>query len=119
MKHQYQDDTVKEFLKLQKDTVDCRSMELGFAEDEPLLVAFDVMLRYARAFKQCFGQALQQNHFLGDEYLRVITGLRGLLNGSGAVSMERNITTDSKSNGVLESIFWKCLFEAGYREGDV
>src|SRR3970040_819289 len=113
----YQKETLEEYHKITNGTMAQQSMRLGLAEAEPLLVAMDAMLRYAKAYKKAYDAKLFEDGVLGPEFGMAIAGIRGLLNGNGAVAMERNITTDSKDNGVIESLYWKCC-EVGGFNGD-
>jgi hypothetical protein len=100
-------------------TVSAASMALGVRENEPLLVAFDAMIRYAKAHQKRFESPLGEDYVLGPEFGQVIAGLRALLNGDGAVAHEKDITTDSKDNGVLESLYWKACEIAGLDGNDL
>jgi len=90
--------------------------EMGVRHAEPLLFGMDGMLRYAKAYEKRYGDKLASDYVLGPYYLSVICGLRNLLNGDGAVAMEQNVSTDSKDNGMIESIFWLCMEVAGFTE---
>ena len=116
----YQNETLAELSKLHRiapRTVAEQSMNLGIANDEPLLVAMDAMLRYAKAYRKRFESGVGDDGVLGPCFADAINGVRGLLDGDGAVAMERNITTDSKDNGVIESLYWECCKVAGL-DGD-
>lgn len=104
---------------LKPGTVAAQSHHLGEDCGEPLYVTFRVMHRYATAYRHRFDAPLAEDYVLGAEYLKVITGARGLLNGDGAVAQERGITTDSKDNGVAEAMFWDCMAAAGFTEADL
>lgn len=111
--YSYQPETVTEMAKVSPACVSGASMRLGAENAEPLLVCLDSMLRYARAYKARFGDPVGEDGFLGDEVGKVLAGLRALLNGDGAVAMERDRTTDSKDNGVCEALYWHCCAAAG------
>ena len=117
--YKYQDETIKEYRKLTDKTISQKSMDIGLHEYEPLIVAMDSMLRYAKAVKRGYDTRVGEDGFLGDYFKDVITGLRGLLNGNGAIAIERNISTDTKDNGAVESLFWYCMEEAGLKEEDL
>ena len=117
--YKYQDEMVKEYRKLPERTVSQKAMEIGLHNYEPLIVAMDSMLRYAKAYKRAYDFLISDDGVLGEEFLSVITGIRGLLNGDGAVAMEKGITTDSKDNGTIESLFWKCMDIGGFEESDL
>jgi len=112
-----QPETLAEIDRLPKGTISEASMRLGYRESEPLLVAMDVMLRYAKAYRRAYESPVGNDGVLGPEYARAIRGIRALLNGDGAVAMERGITTDSKDNGVIEALYWLCCEAAGL-DGD-
>lgn len=100
-------------------TVADASNRLGIVEREPLLYCMDGLLRYAKAHANRYGSQLAQDYVLGDHWIAAAKGIRGLLNGDGAVALERNISTDSKDNRVIETVFWKALDIAGYTEADL
>lgn len=112
-----QPETLAEIAKLPCGTVSEASMRLGVTQHEPLLVAMDAMLRYAKAYSTANEGLVGGDAFLSDPFFEVIRGLRALLNGDGAVAMERGVTTDSKDNGVIESLYWHACREAGI-DGD-
>ena len=109
-----QQETVEAIARLNPDCVDMASTRLGTRNAEPLLLAMDGLLRYAKAYAIKFESRLSDDAVLGDYWLAAIKGLHGLLNGDGAVAMEKNITTDSKSNGVIESVYSAALKTAGF-----
>lgn len=102
--------------RLDPGTRDWESNEIGVLESEPLLVALDGLLRYAKAYEKRFESKLAQDYVLGDYWADAIKGIHDLLNGDGAVAMERGIRTDSKVNGVLEEIYQKALQIAGFND---
>lgn len=112
-----QEETRQEIKKIPLGTVAAQSMALGRIHNEPLLVAMDGMLRFVKAYAAHYELKLVDDNVLGREYAKVISGLRGLLNGDGAVAMEQNITTDSKDNGVIEALYWECCKVGGF-DGD-
>lgn len=114
-----QPETLAELARIPRGTVAEQSMRLGRLNDEPLLLALDGLLRYAKAYRQRFESPLAEDGVLGPCWLDAAKGLRGLLNGDGAVAMERGVTTDSKDNGALEGIFWHALRAAGFGEADL
>lgn len=114
-----QTETVEALLKIPKGTVAQQSSMLGIAGGEPLLLAMDGLLRYAKAYRKAYQSNLSDDGVLGAEWLNAAKGIRGLLNGNGVVAMERNISTDSKDNGAIEDIFWAALKVAGFDEKDL
>ena len=111
-----QSETLNAIDKLDRNCVYMRSVKLGIVESEPLLVAMDGLLRYAKAYEKRFEGKLADDYVLGDYWADAIKGLHGLLNGDGAVAMEKGITTDSKSNGVIEEVYHAALKAAGFND---
>ena len=114
-----QGETMAELGKVPRGTVSEQSMQRGEMLMEPLLIGMDGLLRYAKAYKARFESPLCDDGVLGPAWLKAAKGLRYLLNGDGAVAMERGYSTDSKDNGVIEAIFWHALAAAGYQESDL
>lgn len=113
-----QPETLRTIDDLPAGTVSFHWAHTGLSEGEPLLLGMDGLLRYAKAHKYNYQTPLADDGVLGPEFLSALTGLRGLLNGSGAVAMERGMA-DSKDNGACEAIFWLALHEAGFSEADL
>ncbi len=114
-----QQESIKQSKVLKCNTIAYQSYKLGLVYKEPLLYAMDGMLRYAKAYKKHFENNLANDSVLGENWLSAVKGLRGLLNGNGVVAMEKDITTDSKDNGLIEGIFWDAIKVAGFTEGDI
>lgn len=112
-------ETLEACAKLNRKTVAAQSNMLGRDNQEPLLFSMDGALRYAKAYEKRFESKLCDDYVLGPAWLSWVKGLRALLNADGAVAMERGITTDSKDNGVIESIFWSAMSAAGFTEADL
>ncbi len=110
----YQEETINEYRKISEGTIAQREMELGLHGYEPLIICMDAMLRYAKAYKKHYESKLIEDYVLGPEYAKVISGIRGLLNGQGAFAMEKGLATDSKDNGAVESLYWQCCEVAGF-----
>jgi hypothetical protein len=100
-------------------TVDMHAMKRGKLHGEPIFYAMDSAIRYARAYRLRYDSPLKNDYDLGPHFLRWITGLRGLLNGSGAVAMEHSWSGDSKSNGTIEAMFWAAMELGGFTEADL
>jgi len=115
----YQRETYEELANVPFGTVSARSAQLGATEHEPLLVGMDALLRYAKAYRHRFAAALSDDYVLGPAWLDAALGLRALCKGDGAVAYERDISTDSKDNGTIESIFWVAMKAAGFQESDL
>ncbi len=113
-----QRETLAAINKLDPKCVDMASMRLGINHGEPLLLAMDGLLRYAKAHHARYEGKLSEDHTLGPEWLKAIKAIHALLNGDGAAAMEKGITTDSKSNGVLEEIYWAAIHAAGFEDSE-
>lgn len=116
IRYQFQSETEAAIVRLDPKCVDAQSMCLGIDHAEPLLMCMDALLRYAKAYEARFGSKLADDGYLGDGWLSALKGVHDLLNGDGAVAMERGITTDSKCNGVMEDIFWAAMSAAGFKD---
>lgn len=114
--YRYTSETVAHANKLTFNTVSEKAHKQGMLEGEPLLIAMDALHKYAEAYQLRFEQPLAEDGVLGDQWLESVKGIRALLNGDGALAMRRGITTDSKDNGCIESLFWDALRMAGYTE---
>lgn len=108
-----QPETRRELARIPKGTVAEDDAQYGQRYQEPLLVAFDAMLRYAKAYRKAYDGPLGDDSFLGPLFSDVIRGLRGLLNGQGAAAMETGRGTDSKDNSMLEHLFERICDIAG------
>jgi len=97
-------------------TISEQSHQIGMTNFEPLIVAMDVLIKYAKAHKAAYFSPLSEDYVLGDPWLEAVKGIRELLNGNGAVAMHMNRSQDSKDNGTIESMFWSALEIAGYTE---
>lgn len=115
-KYTYQPETIAKVATLTPGTIAYQSHLLGMHSAEPLIVALDSMIRYAKAHKARFESPLADDYVLGPQWLDALKGLRGLLNGNGAVAHELGRTSDSKDNGACEAMFWAALEAAGYTE---
>ena len=115
----FQPETESALEKLTSGTIAADSARLGLINNEPLFYALDGMLRYAKAHAKRYESTLSEDYFLGPHWLATVKGLRGLLNGDGAVAMEMGRTRDSKDNGVCEEIFWAAMASAGFKEEDL
>lgn len=105
--------------KLPAGTVSEQAHKYGMEQGEPLLIAMDALFKYADTYWMTFNSQLAQDHVLGPQWLDAVKGVRGLLNGNGQVAMAKDISTDTKDNGCIESLFWDALKVAGYEEKDL
>lgn len=94
-------------LQKMKGTVSEKAMLLGTANNEPLLEILNACMRYAKAYAKRFESPLGEDYVLGVAFASMLQGCRSLLDGDGAVAMEKGVTTDSKDNGTYEAIYWK------------
>jgi hypothetical protein len=114
--YRYQPETLAELAKVPRGTVNEASANLGALNHEPLLVCLDSLIRYAKAYRQRYdGDPLAEDGVLGPHFEDALFAIRRLLDGDGAVAMERGITTDSKDNGVCESLYWRARSIAGFQ----
>ena len=90
-----------------------QSAKLGALESEPILIMMDSAIRYARAYKTRFDQPIGDDYMASDEFAGILKGIRALLDFDGAVAWERGIATDSKDNGMIESLYWTACEIAG------
>jgi hypothetical protein len=116
--YRYSAETIAAANKLGLNTVDEHAHKKGMIEGEPLTIAMDAMLKYAEAYKIRMEQPLSDEGVLGDPWLEIVRNIRRLCDGDGAIAMKRNITTDSKCNGCIETVFWNAIEMAGYTEAD-
>jgi hypothetical protein len=100
--------------KLNRGTVDEHAHLMGMRQGEPIIVMLDCLLQYALVYKVRYEGNLADDQVLGDYWLDALKAVRGLLNGDGAVAMHRGITTDSKSNGACEDVYWEARRVAGF-----
>jgi hypothetical protein len=96
------------FAKITPGTVAHQTHRAGMLMEEPVTVAMDALLQYAERHEKWFGSKLSEDYFLGPEWLKAITGVRALLNGTGQFD-----------GGTLESVFWSAMDAAGYKEEDI
>ncbi len=105
--------------KLGLNQPDEQAQKRGMMEGEPLTVCMDALLKYAECYRVRFEQPLAEDGVLGDHWLDCIKNLRGLMNGDGANAMRSGITTDSKCNGALETVFWAAMATAGFSDTSI
>lgn len=117
--YRFTDETNQAAREIPVGTVAERDHQRGLSHLEPLIVMMDCLLRYAKAYRKQYDSTLQADSVLGPEWLAAAKGVRGLLNGDGAVAMENNYGTDSKDNGAVETVFWKAIEAAGFTEADL
>jgi hypothetical protein len=108
-------------------TVALRDAEAGFRMGEPLLIIADQCIRYAKAYRAEFDGSIGDDHVALPEFSGILSGFRALLNFDGAALWEacansgarpRNLT-DTKDNGMIESLFWTACEIAGIDGNDI
>lgn len=115
----YQPETAAQWSKLTRGTIAHQSHTIGLNAAEPLIVAMDALLSYAKEYRAHYNSPLADDGVLGKSWLDAAQGVRALLNGDGAVAMRLDRTTDSKDNGAVESVFWDAMNAAGFKESDL
>lgn len=94
--------------KITPRTVADAEQTKGMAVAENVIIAMDVLYKYAMEHKGRYGSTLNEDSFLGPYWLQAIQGVRGLLNGAGYFD-----------GGALEEVFWRALEVAGFEESDL
>jgi hypothetical protein len=94
--------------------VSAQASKLGLKHGEPLLVAMDAMLRYAKAYRNQYDRGIADDSYAGADFHSILEGLNSLLSMDGGVAYELDITTDSKDNGILNTIYIEALKAGGY-----
>lgn len=117
--YRYTPETIAHANRLKEGTVSEHAHKYGMEQGEPLIVAMDAMLKYAQTYKRRFEGNLSDDYVLGAYWKDAILGLRNLLNGDGQVAMAKDISTDTKDNGSVESLFWDAFKAAGFTEADI
>jgi hypothetical protein len=115
----YQPETIAQAEKVPANVVDGQSHRIGYNNAEPLIVMMDSLIRYARAHEKRFGSKLSGDYVLGPEWANAAKAVRALMIGDGAVAHETERSTDSKSNGAVEGMFWDAVKIAGFTEEDL
>ena len=115
----YQEETESAFHAIPRNTISYVSHKNGIRGEEPLIVMLDCLIGYAKSYRDRYESKLCKDYVLGPEWLSALKGVRGLLNGDGAIAMTQGITTDSKDNGACEAMFWSAMEIAGFSESDL
>ena len=110
----YQPETIAAAQKLAAGCVDAQSHALGMTRCEPITVMMDALLRYAKAYRVRFESPLADDGALADIWLDAALSVKALCDGDGAFAWEVGRTTDSKSNGAIESMFEAALAAGGF-----
>ena len=117
--YNYLPSTIEAAQSIPAGCVSRQSHDIGMAHCEPLIVILDSLHRYALAHENRYESKLAEDYVLGAYWLQSLCGARDLLNGNGAVALERDRSTDSKDNGACERMFWLAMESAGFKESDV
>lgn len=117
--YQYLPGTIEQANKLTPGTVSESDHKFGMQDGEPLIVIMDALTKYAASYYVRFETRLAEDYILGPLWLESAKGIRGLLNGDGALAMFKGRRTDSKDNGCLEAMFWEAMLMAGFEEKDI
>ena len=100
-------------------TVALRNAETGFRVGEPLLIIADQCIRYAKAYAGQFDQPISDDFMAAPEFSSLLSGFRALLNFDGAAKWEGEKSTDTKDNGMIESLYWTACEIAGIDGDDI
>jgi hypothetical protein len=117
--YRYSAEAVTAANRIPTGTIAEHAHKIGMTFGEPLTIMLDSLLKYAESYRIRHESPLSEDYVLGPAWLRSIAATRELLNGDGADAMRKNITSDSKCNGALESLFWDAINHAGFTEADV
>lgn len=126
--YSWQPETIAAFETLARQcpgTVSARDARLSFEAADPALVMIDAAIRWVKAYRARFEQPVAEDYMASPEISGILSGVRGLLNFDGGAKMERDARTpgdrsdwtDSKENGMIESLYWEACRLAGL-DGD-
>jgi hypothetical protein len=90
--------------KIDMDQPDGQGMSLGVKNDEPLLCILNDVLRYCKAYRKANDHPIGKDSYCHDYVRDILQGVEGMLSMQGGVALERNVTTDSKDNGIMSDI---------------
>lgn len=126
--YSWQDETREAFEHIATTSpgkVSHRDAMLSLTAADPALVMMDSAIRWIKAYRARFEQPVADDYMASPEISGILSGIRGLLNFDGGAKMERDARdpslcsdwTDSKENGMIESLYWKACELAGI-DGD-
>lgn len=103
-------------------TVASRDAEAGMRMGEPYLLIIDALIRIARNYQREFERPIGEDSFGALEFAAMLSGVRAMLNFDGAAKWEAAFNSgarghDTKDNGMIETLYWKCCELAGL-DGD-
>lgn len=110
----YSQATMACFRRLMLGSSDWKQHKLGLDAGEPVLLILDSLWKYAAAYKSFRRKALADDEVLGQAWLRTLQGVRQMTHVKGAVAMDLDHLTDSKSEWACSEMVWKCVDEAGF-----
>src|SRR5690349_10693663 len=70
-------------------SVDEAAHLMGMRQGEPIIVMLDCLLQYALVYKVRYEGNLANDQVLGGYWIDALKAVHGLLNGDGAVAMQR------------------------------
>lgn len=117
--YRYSGEAIAEANRIPIGTMAEQSHKRGMEAGEPLIILMDCLLKYAEAHRTAFESLLAEDYVLGPQWLTAAASVRRLLDGNGAVANLKEIPTDTKDNGAVESLFWSALAMAGFTEDDL
>lgn len=107
--------------------VAARDALISIQNAEPVLVMLDAAIKWAKAYRARFERPVSEDSMAAQEIGAILAGARALHNFDGAKKMERDARnldapsdwTDSKENGMLESLYWTACEIAGIDGNDL
>lgn len=117
--YEYQQETADEYDKLESSFRGSQAhsdVRLGINNYEPLIVILDSCIRYAKAHELAYESKLNEDRYAVRYLKQVLSGIEGLLNCRGAVSLERGLPCDSKDGAFCEKLLYKAYEVAGIDE---
>jgi hypothetical protein len=96
------------------DSVAAAAHQNGIRKGEPLIVMAECLLRYAEAYRKCYGIPLAEDGVLGAAFEDAYRAVGTLLDGCGAVEMEGH--GPSFDGGTVSAVLHTARFVAGIEE---
>jgi hypothetical protein len=101
-------------IELCPGTIAAHDAKIGMAHHEPMIVMMDSAIRLTKAYRSRYDSTMGADYMARDEIAGILSGVRGLLNFNGGLSMEGGLRcNDSKDNGMIESLYWTACEIAG------
>jgi len=114
IRYHLQPETVQAHEPIPSGTVMDQRATMGASLGEPLLVIFDALLSYAKSYESAMGQKLAEDPCAKPEFASLLSGAHGMLNFNGGVANARNLTSDSKDNTALDTLYRVACEAAGF-----